>query len=91
MNEDAPVTPKVPAMVVFPDAATTLNLFVFTAKSPVEESVPLARAEPAIVVVTVALPIDRAEAVVPPIDIVPAVPAPVGVPVSIVIFPLDAA
>src|SRR5258706_11557380 len=31
----APVTPSVPAMVVLPLAAVTLNLLVFTARSPV--------------------------------------------------------
>jgi hypothetical protein len=35
----APVTPKVPATVVFPVEAATVNLFVATAKSPLQLSV----------------------------------------------------
>ena len=35
-----PVTPNVPATVVLPDAATTINLLVLTLKSPVTSNVP---------------------------------------------------
>jgi hypothetical protein len=39
----APVTPRVPAIAVLPDVPATVNLFVFTAKSPVTAA--LARVE----------------------------------------------
>ena len=35
-----PVTPRVPATVVLPEAATTLNLFVLTLKLPVTSRIP---------------------------------------------------
>ena len=43
VNVVAPVTPRVPAIAVLPDAPATVNLFVFTAKSPVMAA--LARVE----------------------------------------------
>ena len=39
VNVDAPVTPNVPATVVLPEEDSTVNLFVFTSKSP---SIPVA-------------------------------------------------
>ena len=34
VNVEAPVTPRVPAILVLPDEAATVNLLVFTSKSP---------------------------------------------------------
>ena len=45
-----PFTSKVPAITVFPLAAATVNLFVFTAKSPVELKLVFVLNEPSTVI-----------------------------------------
>ena len=54
----SPVTPSVPAIVVLPVAAVTLNLLVFTSKLPSTPNAPVTSIPPARVIFppTVALP-----------------------------------